>query len=550
MSCFPLSVFAQSDVSFNSKDEYYQRIIQISGLSDDPSSFSLRPVQTSAEYLPNPWNHLYRERNALVFSYGDNAGIALFEPAWFQSLNTSLPRGGNDGAIWQGRGYNTAFSVGMKLEAGPLHVQFRPVMGLAQNREFDLGPYQPPMIRTENGRVPASEFAYRDFRGSIDYVQRFGDSTYSWFDLGESSVDLRYAGLMVSLSNKKIFTGPAHNVSLQFGYNAPGFRHLYLGTYKPLETVAGNFEFAYIFGGIRESDYFSENRSIGMLSINSLIAIYKPWFSEGLSLGVVRSYFHPYPDSFDQFRTQARKLFEPGLRESLTDNGEPRGHDPDNQLASVFFRYVLSDYGFEFYGEYGRNDHNANWRDFRAQPNHHRAYTIGGTKTISLPKNRLMAVNVEINQLEAMRTALTRGNRHLGGWYTHSRQVLGFAHDGQILGSPYGPGVNMQKIRAEVFDPLGSLAIKFARINYHNSRMDQYFGQITSINREVVERWEVRNVELLFGAELTAFFQYGFEISAILEQSYILNHHHILDNDLGNTRIELVLRKSISGWRR
>jgi len=550
LSCFPLSVIAQSDVSYNSKDEYYQRIMQISGLSDDPSSFSLRPVQTSVDYQPNPWNHLYRERNALVFSYRDFGGVALFEPAWFQSYNTSLPRGGNDGVIWQGRGYNTAFSAGMKLEVGPLHIQFRPVMGLAQNREFDLGPYNIPGIRAYGINYESSEYVYRDFRGSIDFVQRYGNDTYSWFDLGESSIDLRYRGFMVSASNRKIYTGPAHNVSLQFGYNAPGFRHIYLGTYKPIETIAGNFEFAYIFGGIRESDYFTVNQDIGMLSANSLVAVYKPWFSDGLTLGAVRTYFHPYPESFDQYWNQAKKLFEPGLREALEDDGELRGADPDNQIGSVFFRYLLPDYQFEIYGEYGRNDHNGNWRDFRAQPNHHRAYTIGGTKTLNLPKNRLLAVNLEVNQLEAMRTALTRGNRHLGGWYTHTQQVLGFTTNGQILGSAFGPGVNMQQVRAEIFDPLGSIAVKLARIAYHNSRMDQYFGQIISANQESVERWEVRNIELLIGAEITTFLQYGLELSASLEQSFILNHHNIQDNDLGNTRIELVLRKSIRGWRR
>jgi hypothetical protein len=315
-------------------------------------------------------------------------------------------------------------------------------------------------------------------------------------------------------------------------------------------SAIGNFEFAYIFGGIRESDYFTVNKGFGMLSVNSLIVVYKPGFSEGFSIGFIRSYFHPYPDSFDQYWNQAKKLFEPGLREAIEDNGEPRGADPDNQIGSVFFRYFLPDHQFEIYGEYGRNDHSGNWRDFRAQPNHHRAYTIGGTKTMFLPKNRLLAVNIEINQLEAMRTALIRGESHLGGWYTHTSQVLGFSNTGQILGSPYGPGVNLQKIRGEVLGPSGGIALKIARITYHNSRMDQYFDQVLAANQIIVERWEVRNIELLFGAEITAFLKYGLELSAVIEQSIIFNHHHILDNDRGNTRMELVFRKNVRGWRR
>ncbi len=543
-------VQAQSDNSFNAKDEYYLRILQVTGLSNDPSSFGLRPADYDAAYVSNPWDRIFSDRNGYVMPFGSFGGIALFEPVWFQSYNTSLPRGGNDGAIWQGRGYNTAFSAGMKLELGPLHVQLRPVIGMAQNRDFDLGPYHLPRISAYGLNYELSEFTYRSFRGGIDYVQRYGDDIYSWSDLGESSIDLRYGGFMLSASNKKIFTGPAHNVSLQFGYNAPGFRHLYMGTYRPLKSPIGNFEFAYIFGGIRKSDYFNMNSDFGMLSVNSIIVVYKPGFSEGFSLGFVRTYFHPYPESFDQYWNQAKKLFEAGLREALEDNGEPRGPDPDNQIGSVFFRYVLPDYQFEIYGEYGRNDHNGNWRDFRAQPNHHRGYTVGGMKTMNLSNHRLMAVNIEINQLEAMRSALIRGGGHLGGWYTHTSQVLGFSNNGQILGSPYGPGVNLQQIRAEIFDPFGSIAVKIARITYHNSRMDQYFDQIVSANQTNVERWEVRNVELLLGTEITAFLQYGFELSAALEQSFILNQHHILDNDRNNTRLELVFRKNIRGWRR
>jgi len=541
---------AQPDISFNAKDEYYKRILQISGLSDDPSSYGLRPAVFNAEYLANPWSRIFTDHNRYVLPFGNVGGLALFEPVWFQSYNTALPKGGNDGAIWQGRGYNTAFSAGMKLELGPLHVQFRPVTGMAQNRDFDLGPYRLSRISAYGIDYEPSEFAYSSFRAGVDYVQRYGDEAYRWYDLGESSIDLRYGGFMVSASNKKIFTGPAHNVSLQFGYNAPGFRHLYVGTYRPLMSAIGNFEFAYIFGGIRESDYFTVNKGFGMLSVNSLIVVYKPGFSEGFSIGFIRSYFHPYPDSFDQYWNQAKKLFEPGLREAIEDNGEPRGADPDNQIGSVFFRYFLPDHQFEIYGEYGRNDHSGNWRDFRAQPNHHRAYTIGGTKTMFLPKNRLLAVNIEINQLEAMRTALIRGESHLGGWYTHTSQVLGFSNTGQILGSPYGPGVNLQKIRGEVLGPSGGIALKIARITYHNSRMDQYFDQVLAANQIIVERWEVRNIELLFGAEITAFLKYGLELSAVIEQSIIFNHHHILDNDRGNTRMELVFRKNVRGWRR
>ncbi|TVQ00259.1 MAG: hypothetical protein EA359_16070, partial [Balneolaceae bacterium] len=309
---------------------------------------------------------------------------------------------------------------------------------------------------------------------------------------------------------------------------------------------------AYIFGGMRKSDYFDGRSTSRMQSVNSLVFIYSPWFTDRFSFGVVRTFFHPYPTSFTSYKNQARKLFDSGLRSSLADDEETLADtwDPDNQLASVFFRYYIPDYGIEVYSEYGRNDHNMDWRDFRAHPNHQRAYTLGLIKTLQLPQNRLLAINLEINQLETNRTSLTRGNEHLGGWYTHGHQVQGFTNQGQIPGTGYGPGVNIQMVRADIFDRRGSLSVKFARIIYHNSRVDQFFEFIQEKNRFRVERWEVRNFEFLFGTEVTAFLPAGIELSVALDQSLIFNHHNLKGNDLGNTRLELVIRKKIDGWLR
>jgi hypothetical protein len=533
--------------------EYYYRVLQVSGITDDRSSFSLRPVTPGGTIsASHPWQEqmdLMAERN----NYMPNAAgeLYLYEPVLFQSFNSTLPRGTNDGAVWQGKGYNAAISGGVQAVMGPVQVHFRPQAGFAQNREFDLGPYLPPTIRVRSqGFVgPATEYAYRDFRGGIDYVQRYGDSSYSWFDLGQSTVEVRSFGLRAALSNSQIWTGPSLHTALHYGYSAPGFTHVSLGTYRPLSTPLGAFEFAYIFGGMRKSDYFDLDQELHRLqSANTLIAIYSPRFLPGLSVGAIRSFFHPYPDSFSGYTDQARKLFESAVRVGLQDEESPTGYDPDNQIASGFLRWVHPEAGLEIYGEYGRNDHNVDLRDFRLQPNHHRAYTIGMLKTFLLPENRLLAVGMEINQLEAMRTTLTRGNNHLGGWYTHGQQVMGITHRGQIPGTGYGPGANIQMLQADLFDEMGSLSFTIARIAYHNSRLDQFFHEIREANTVEVERHDVRNVELLLGVGMTAFLnQYGLELSARIDQSFIFNQHHIKDNDMANTRLELVLRKQIRG---
>ena len=546
------SAKSQSNFPAGDKEEYYGRLLQITAISYDKATYQLRPYYNITSAHQHPWQNIFFKSQDPFYSPVRYIKVDLFEPVLFQSYNTTLPRGTNDGAIWQGKGYNMAISAGMGFTAGPLHIRFRPVAGYSQNRSFDLGPYARPEIRVEDGRVEASIYAYRDFRGSIDYVQRYGDTDFSWFDLGDSSVELRYAGIKAALSNQRIWTGPSLHTSLHFGYSAPGFRHFYLGTYEPISTFAGSFEFAYIFGGMKQSDYFDGRNTNSMQSVNSFIFIYSPWFTDHFSIGAIRTYFHPYPSTFGQYKSQARKLFDPGLRGALAsgDDTFTDTWDPDNQLASIFFRYYLPSYGIEMYSEYGRNDHNMDWRDFRAHPNHQRAYTLGLLKTFIIPRNRLLAVNLEINQLETNRTSLTRGNEHLGGWYTHGAQVQGFTNQGQIPGTGYGPGVNIQMVRADLFDPKGSLSVKFARIIYHNSRVDQFFDFIQEKNRFSVERWEVRNVEFLIGAEMTAFLPADFELSVALDQSFIINHHNLKGNDLVNTRLELVIRKRLDRWRR
>ena len=552
---FSYKLEAQVHIPPAEEFEYYYRILQVSGLSDVNGSFTIRPFSPRGESDDwHPWHSTgYFSNEKKVSSSSRHIHLNLFEPVFFQSYNTHVPRGANDGAIWQGKGYNMAVSAGVYAKAGPLYIFFRPQAGMAQNLEFDLGPYPPAEISvvTEDYFGEATEFAYRGFRGVIDYVQRYGDATFNWFDLGQSSVELRYSGLRLALSNTLIWTGPAVHNSLQFGYNAPGFKHLYLGTYRPIQTPAGSFEFFYLFGGTRKSDYFDKDGAFrSRQSVNSLFVTYSPRFIPGLSAGALRTFFHSYPTSFSEYRFQSSKLFEAIVRAGLGTPGLPDGYDPDNQVASVFLRWVFPSAGFEVYSEYGRNDHNADLRDFRRQPNHQRAYTLGLIKTSMLKKSRLLVLNIEINQFEPMRTALSRGDNYLGGWYTHAQQVFGLTNDGQIMGSGYGPGVNMQMLKTDVYHSGGRLGMKIARIAYHNSRVDQYFHFIQAANENFVEHDDVRNIEILVGAEITKFFRHGIELSAVIDQSLIFNHHNLKGNDITNTRFELVLRKQVRGWLR
>lgn len=543
-----LPLFAQSPLlPQGDLSEQLYRILQNRGELQDPASFLLRPLiphnSLSIETM-DPLRSGFRAAAPVV----DVSGVSLFlfEPVWFNSYNTTLPRGSMDGALWQGRGYNTSLSAGLFASYGPLSLTFRPRVITAENRYFDPEPYNPPEIRTGYYRGTASEFAYPGFRGRIDYPIRFGDHRFSRFDLGDSSLELRLFGFSAALSNQRLWTGPGVQNSLQFGYHAPGFLHLRLGTSQPFETRIGSFEWLYIFGGVRKSDFYSDG-VYNTHSVNSMALTYSPRFIPGLSVGTLRTFFHRYPSDFSEYWDQASKLFEAAVRVGLQNEENPTGYDPDNQVWSVFARWVFPESGFEFYGEYGRNDHNVDLRDFRMQYNHHRAYILGMQKATYLYGERVLNLNFEIMQSETPRSSLTRGNQNLGGWYVHGQQVVGFTHRGQIPGTGYGPGVNMQWFAADLFSGQYRLGVHLARIVYHNSRVDQFFSSIARVNSDPVERWEVRNVELLAGVRITRPIPLRLELDAAIEQSLILNHHNIANNDLGNTRFELTVRKQIRG---
>ncbi len=475
------------------------------------------------------------------------AGIryALIEPVWFQSWNSTLPRGVNDGAIWQGKGYNTALSAGILANWGPLHVRFQPQVGFAQNLSFDLGQLPTPFRGVE----------YSTPIHPIDNVRRFGPDPYSWFDLGDSYVELRVHGLKAGFSNARFWTGPAIHNPLFFSYNAPGYKHLHIGTYRQLKTPLGGIEFKYQYGALQKSEWFNDRISDNLNSIVSIHFGYSPAFLKGLTIGFNRLYLDRYPDSLSDKWVQAKRVFESVLKENLRSNQNDEGQSASNQMASIYYRWVFSNLGFETYGEFGRNDHNIDWRDFRMQPDHQRAYLLGILKSFKLSENRILSIGIETTQLNANRTTFTRGGEPwqrgaLGVWYIHRPPNFGFTNKGQILGAAIGQVGQSQNIDINLFQEKGAFGLKLSRISYFDLIVDGNFSRIMIINEDNIERHEVRNIELMAGFSATRFLSNNLEISAALDISYIMNHNYVRDNDKVNARFEITVRRNFEGWLR
>ncbi len=72
------------------------------------------------------------------------------------------------------------------------------------------------------------------------------------------------------------------------------------------------------------------------------------------------------------------------------------GDEPDNQLASIFARWAFPRAGVEVYGEFGREDYNADLPDLIGEPDHDASYMLGIQRVWKRGTTELLAVRGEV----------------------------------------------------------------------------------------------------------------------------------------------------------
>jgi hypothetical protein len=523
---------------------YYYRLLQISGRTDRSISFFMRPAAIPGGITSShPWESRVRASDRS----GKGLQLGVVNPVWFSSWNSAIPRGGNDGALWQGRGLNTSLSFGARASYGPLVVQLRPVLVRSQNRDFDLMPYS-----TGN----RSEYTYP--LRSLDFVQRYGEDSYAVLDAGDSWLELRLRAFAIGGGHGNQWSGPAVTYPLLFSTNAPGFWHARLGTWRPAHTPIGDVEFKYLAGVLEDSEYYTESSNDKIRTLHHLYFGWSPVALTGLSVGLQRMYIdneiqNPLKDLRGFLYNP--KMFNPVTIDELNKRSETgNGHRPDNQIITIFARWQFPDVGFELYGEYGRNDHTQNLRDLRLQPEHARAFLLGFIKIFELDQARFIAFNTEVTQREDTRAGLARtGPIPKRGYSTlwNAHSVNPFTHKGQIMGASTGVGDNTQSIRADLFYPEGKIGARVTKIVYNNNQVHTYFSSIQNAQPEYenLQPKDVRQAELQLAVEHTRFLgRYGLELDGMVEIGHTLNHQYLHRNDVTNLRLMITLRHYLNGW--
>lgn len=453
---------APHHIVVGSSDEDYLRYLQMAGLAS-LYPWSLREfsqpelARMSVARGSHPWS---------------GKGDYLDPPARFSfsilpvnavlRYNSAFPYGSNDGAVWAGRGLTSAVDLGFAFRAGPLSGTFNPIAFSAQNQSFQLQP---------NGS-PTNPFANPLFGGAVDRPQRFGTHAYSRVDPGESTMRLDLYGLTAGASTANMGWGPMENYPYILGGNAPGFPHVFIGTTAPASIWIGRIHGKVFWGELDQSayspvtgtTYYSSTLEPGTKRFASgIVAAFQPRGLDGLELGAARFFHVVWPKSGlprQYFTRPFEAVFKVSVSKGETFGGTDSGVD-DNQLASVFGRWLFPKSGFEAYGEYGHEDHNWDRRDLIQEPDHSRTYGLGIRKVLSVDSAHLTAIRAEIINYEL--PTLAR-NRAEGGIYYHGLIRQGHTNRGQLLGSDAGVGSGGGSFIAwDKYDGRGSTSIAWTR---------------------------------------------------------------------------------------
>lgn len=362
------------------------------------------------------------------------------------TFNSGYALDSNNGALWAGRGLSTAVSAGFELRAGPLSAALYPVAALHENQHFPIAP------------VPVAYSRYSYPGHVIDWPQRHGGDSFTRLDLGQSHVRIDAFGAAVGVSTENMWLGPAQRMPLLMGASAPGFPHVFVGTSRPRDIGIGRIEAQAFWGRLTESAYFDDDPANDHTLLAGLTLVFEPVFARGLFIGANRMHLAGW-DGSDAYAM----IVDP----YVDVRGNPFG---DNQLLSLFARWVLPAAGFEVYGEWARDDHWEHWKDLLLEPDHSQVYMLGFQKTGSLGDADLRWFG-ELAHLQAAMPL--RAARGVITFYTHSQVTQGFTHQGQLLGAWIGPGsdaqlIGVERIAGERMTGLGIERVRFDDDAYYN----------------------------------------------------------------------------------
>lgn len=524
------SVRTRSALWVGSPLDDYVRLMQLTG--EQPlASRVLRPLERESRTLAladsaglarNPWRARYGARQRADTGY---TAFERYEPIVRITSNSAVPFGGNDGALWAGKGLSAAVDLGIAGRYGPLTVRIAPSLVYSQNEEFVLGTlYQAP--------PDMSPYADPYLSKNIDLPQRFGDAPVRRLDAGQSSIQLAGHGVRGGAGTENMWWGPGMENALLMSNNAAGLPHAFLGTDRPVDVWVGRLEALYTLGFMSSSGYWRPDvpDSLSDRWVKALVLVLEPRGAPGLYLGAARAYYQYVPPDGIRFRDLLGVLEAPEKRKLITP-ANPLGEDSSDQMIELFARWLMPESNFEVYGSLGRNDHAIDQRDVILEPDHSDAYSLGFQKLFLQPERGFVRLRGEITSLA---NGLTQTIRPDPTWYAHHIVTQGYTQRGQLIGAQAGPGGRQMDLGLDGYRPWGSVGafIDWRRLNddVHFRRYGPGSGEIYAGARH--------DVFLGLGLRGTALLKYA-DLSFSFMRQTEYNRYTSVPNDYRNWHAEL-----------
>ena len=439
-------VILYAQETLKSAEEGYYDLLSLLGLAERPY-LNYRTLSDSTWGLDGGISHLWQgldlgtKRN--LFGV---VSMRVYGPELFSSYNTAAPYGQNDGALWQGRGFNASLSGGVRFEGYGVGLTFKPALAFSQNLEFD---YMQPAYPGANYADKAGEYGYYGLP-SIDAPQRFGDGPFFAFDWGDSEIRYTWKTLTAGFGTQAIWLGPAGLNPIIHSNNAPSYPKVDIGLRRQPVTLPrlgwhlGDVEFRAWWGYLSESDWFDNDSSNDHNLLTGFSIAYSfPSLLSGLTVGLNRVMLSKWDArNYRAFFT----LINPFIVNF--------GIDDDDQLASITVGYLLPKAGVVIYLEWGREDYSPAIDFYIRYPFHTAVYTAGVKKALPVSDKLKGELLLEITRLEGSQD-YDRLMSFGYSFYTHWVIFQGYTNRGQHIGAGIGGGGNSQYLGFKLYFPRG-----------------------------------------------------------------------------------------------
>jgi hypothetical protein len=265
--------------------------------------------------------------------------------------------------------------------------------------------------------------------------------------------------VFAEMSSANQWWGPAIEEPLILGNNAAGFPHVTLGTAYPINLWIGYLHGRVMWGRLSQTPYSPELVDSVRLA-SGAVGVFVPRGVPGLEIGVARFFHSAWPPE-GLAHAKFGLPFEGILKQGFETPTNPNGEDENNQLASIFARWAFAPVGFEVYGEYARDDHNKDLRDFFQEPDHIAGYSLGAQRVwrpgdSTLAVGRFEILNTRISHLVQARPEAP--------FYIHGLLTQGHTQLGQVLGAPGGLGGGAATLAFDAYAPSGRWSLSWTRL--------------------------------------------------------------------------------------